>query len=71
MNKVLEMARLSLELLNIEKEEGSLYSRKKQVKEEMKQLQESILFETRQGKTIETVLEEEARQEGVIWVYRY
>ncbi len=61
MNKVLEMARLSLELLNIEKEEGSLYSRKKQVKEEMKQLQESILFETRQGKTIETVLEEEAR----------
>lgn len=61
MNKVLEMARLSLELLNIEKEEGSLYSRKKQVKEEMKQLQESILFETRQRKTIETVLEEEAR----------
>ena len=61
MNKVLEMARLSLELLNIEKEEGSLYSRKKQVKEEMKQLQESIIFETRQGKTIETVLEEEAR----------
>ena len=61
MNKVLEMAWLSLELLNIEKEEGSLYSRKKQVKEEMKQLQESILFETRQGKTIETVLEEEAR----------
>ena len=61
MNKVLEMVRLSLELLNIEKEEGSLYSRKKQVKEEMKQLQESILFETRQGKTIETVLEEEAR----------
>ena len=61
MNKVLEMARLSLELLNIEKEEGSLYSRKEQVKEEMKQLQESILFETRQGKTIETVLEEEAR----------
>ena len=61
MNTVLEMARLSLELLNIEKEEGSLYSRKKQVKEEMKQLQESILFETRQGKTIETVLEEEAR----------
>ena len=61
MNKVLEMARLSLELLNIEKEEGSLYSRKKQVKEEMKQLQESILFEKKKKKTIETVLEEEAR----------
>lgn len=64
MNKVLEMARLSLELLNIEKEEGSLYSRKKQVKEEMRQLQESLLQETREGETIETVLKKAGEAHG-------
>lgn len=48
-----DITRLSLELLEIDKQKAALYAREKDVKEQLKKAQELLLEKCRNGQTIE------------------
>lgn len=48
-----DITRLSLELLEIDKQKTALYAREKDVKEQLKKAQELLLEKCRNGQTIE------------------
>jgi len=55
-----DITRLSLELLEIDKQKAALYAREKDVKEQLKKAQELLLEKCRNGQTIEGLeIEEE------------
>lgn len=55
-----DITRLSLELLEIDKQKTALYAREKDVKEQLKKAQELLLEKCRNGQTIEGLeIEEE------------
>lgn len=55
-----DITRLSLELLEIDKQKVALYAREKDVKEQLKKAQELLLEKCRNGQTIEGLeIEEE------------
>ena len=73
MNKIVKMSQLAFRLVCLEKQKKALYAEQKQIQEEMalyaeqKQIQEemallaeSILYDTREGETLETLAEKES-----------
>ncbi len=54
-----DITRLSLELLEIDKQKAALYAREKDVKEQLKKAQELLLEKCRNGQTIEGLEREE------------
>ncbi len=54
-----DITRLSLELLEIDKQKAALYAREKDVKEQLKKAQELLLEKCRNGQTIEGLEVEE------------
>ena len=63
MNKIVKMSRLGFRLVSLEKQKKALYAEQKQIKEEMALLAERILYDTREGETLETLAEKQKRQE--------
>ncbi len=60
MNKIVKMSELAFRLVCLEKQKKALYAEQKQIKEEMALLAESILYDTREGETLETLAEKES-----------
>lgn len=60
MNKIVKMSQLAFRLVCLEKQKKALYAEQKQIKEEMALLAESILYDTREGETLETLAEKES-----------
>lgn len=60
MNKIVKMSQLAFSLVCLEKQKKALYAEQKQIKEEMALLAESILYDTREGETLETLAEKES-----------
>ena len=54
------MSQLAFSLVCLEKQKKALYAEQKQIKEEMALLAESILYDTREGETLETLAEKES-----------
>lgn len=54
------MSELAFSLVCLEKQKKALYAEQKQIKEEMALLAESILYDTREGETLETLAEKES-----------
>lgn len=54
------MSQLAFRLVCLEKQKKALYAEQKQIKEEMALLAESILYDTREGETLETLAEKES-----------
>ena len=59
MKKIVKMSQLAFRLVCLEKQKKALYAEQKQIKEEMALLAESILYDTREGETLETLAEKE------------
>ena len=49
------MSQLAFRLVCLEKQKKALYAEQKQIQEEMALLAESILYDTREGETLETL----------------
>ena len=60
MNKIVKMSQLAFRLVCLEKQKKALYAEQKQIQEEMALLAESILYDTREGETLETLAEKES-----------
>lgn len=60
MNKIVKMSQLAFSLVCLEKQKKALYAEQKQIQEEMALLAESILYDTREGETLETLAEKES-----------
>ena len=60
MNKLVKMSQLAFRLVCLEKQKKALYAEQKQIQEEMALLAESILYDTREGETLETLAEKES-----------
>ena len=60
MNKIVKMPQLAFRLVCLEKQKKALYAEQKQIQEEMALLAESILYDTREGETLETLAEKES-----------
>ena len=60
MNKIVKMSELAFRLVCLEKQKKALYAEQKQIQEEMALLAESILYDTREGETLETLAEKES-----------
>ena len=60
MKKIVKMSQLAFRLVSLEKQKKALYAEQKQIKEEMALLAESILYDTREGETLETLAEKES-----------
>lgn len=60
MNKIAKMSQLAFRLVCLEKQKKALYAEQKQIQEEMALLAESILYDTREGETLETLAEKES-----------
>ncbi len=54
------MSELGFRLVCLEKQKKALYAEQKQIQEEMALLAESILYDTREGETLETLAEKES-----------
>lgn len=60
MKKIVKMSQLAFRLVCLEKQKKALYAEQKQIQEEMALLAESILYDTREGETLETLAEKES-----------
>lgn len=60
MNKIVKMSQLAFRLVCLEKQKKALYAEQKQIQEEMALLAEHILYDTREGETLETLAEKES-----------
>ena len=60
MSKIAKMSQLAFRLVCLEKQKKALYAEQKQIQEEMALLAESILYDTREGETLETLAEKES-----------